>query len=85
MLVLEDYTRMRLYRKRASEFEVLAETEVLPEVRLRYRIAAQHYRELADRDERSDKARTAKRLELLRAKRQEIGQRSPGYTKTAIK
>jgi hypothetical protein len=85
MSVLEDYTRMRLYRKRASEFEVLAETEVLPEVRLRYRIAAQHYRELADRDERSDKARTAKRLELLRAKRQEIGQRSPGYTKTAIK
>ncbi len=84
MSVLEDYVRMRLYRKRASEFEVLAETELLPEVRLRYRSAAQHYRELADRDERSDKARTAKRLELLRAKRQ-IGQHSPGYTKTAIK
>jgi hypothetical protein len=64
---------------------VLAETEPLPEVRRRYRIAAQHYRELADRDERSDRARTAERLELLRAKRREIGQHSLGYTKTAIK
>ena len=64
--------------ERASEFEVLAETELLPEVRLRYRIAAQHYRELAERDERSDQARTAERLEPLRAKRQEIDQHSPG-------
>jgi len=29
MSVLDDFARMRLYRKRASEFELLAETEPL--------------------------------------------------------
>jgi hypothetical protein len=38
---------MRLYREHASEFELLAENEPLSEVRLRYRIIAGHYRELA--------------------------------------
>jgi hypothetical protein len=40
---------MRVYRGRASEFELLAENEPLSEVKLRYRIIARHYRELADR------------------------------------
>ena len=69
MSVLDDFARMRLYLNRASEFELLAETEPLPEVRVRYRIIAQHYRELADREERTDKARMAQALELLRLKR----------------
>ena len=42
---------MRLYGTRASEFELLAETEPVPEVRLRYRIIARHYRELANREQ----------------------------------
>jgi hypothetical protein len=74
MSILDDFARMRLYRKSASEFELLAETEPLPEARLRYRIIAQHYRELADRDERSDKARVAQTLELLRLKRREAAE-----------
>ena len=45
MSVLDDFARMRFYRNRASEFELLAEIEPLPEVRLRYSIIAQHYRE----------------------------------------
>jgi hypothetical protein len=50
--LLDEFVRMRLYRERASEFELLAETEPLSEARLRYRIIARHYRELADRDSR---------------------------------
>jgi hypothetical protein len=74
MSVLDDFVRMRLYRERASEFELLAETELLSEVRLRYRIIARHYRELAAREERSDKARMAEYLELLRSKRREAAE-----------
>ena len=74
MSVLDDFARMRFYRERASEFELLAETEQFSRVRLRYRIIAQHYRELADRDERSDKERVAQTLELLRQKRQEAAE-----------
>ncbi len=72
MSILDDFARMRLYRTRASEFELLAETEPLAEARLRYRIIARHYRELADRDERADKARMAEHLELLSLKRREM-------------
>ena len=48
MSVLDDFARIRLYRERASEFELLAETEASPDVRLRFRIVARHYRELMD-------------------------------------
>jgi hypothetical protein len=58
--LLEDFARMRLYRK-----------ESLPEVRVRYRVIARHYRDLADREEQSDKARIAKHLALLRQKRRQ--------------
>ncbi len=51
MSVLDDFARMRLYRERASEFELLAETEASRDVRLRYRLVARHYRELAEREE----------------------------------
>ena len=74
MSVLDDFARMRFYRERASEFELLAETEQFSQVRLRYRIIAQHYRELADRDERSDKERVAQTLELLRQKHREAAE-----------
>ena len=59
MSVLDYFVRMRLYRERASEFELLAETEDRSDVRLRYRIVARHYRELAEREEKADKARMA--------------------------
>ena len=74
MSVLDDFARMRLYRTRASEFELLGETEPLSDVRFRYRIIARHYRELADREERADKARVAEHPELLRAKRREAAE-----------
>ena len=74
MSVLDDFVRMRLYRNRASEFELLAEAEPLPDGRLRYLIIARHYRELADREKRSDKARTARKLELLRLKRRQAAE-----------
>jgi hypothetical protein len=74
MSLLDDFARMRLYRNRAFEFELLAEAEPLPEARLRYRIVAQHYRELADREERADKARAAQTLEQLRLKRREAAE-----------
>ncbi len=74
MSVLDDFARMRLYRNRASEFELLAEAEPLPEARLCYRVVARHYRELADRDERADKAKVAQTLDLLRLKRREAAE-----------
>jgi hypothetical protein len=58
----------------ASEFELLAETEPLPEARLRYRIIARHYRELADREEQSDRARMAEHLKMLKLKRREAAE-----------
>jgi hypothetical protein len=74
MSVLDDFARMRLYRTRASEFELLAETEPVSEARLRYRIIARHYGELANRAKRSDKARMAQHLELLRLRRREAAE-----------
>ena len=67
---MDDFARMRLYRKRASEFELLADAEVSPDVQRRYRILARHYRELADREEQADKARIAERIERVRLQRQ---------------
>jgi len=78
MSVLDDFARIRFYRKRASEFELLADTEVSPDVRLRYRIVARHYRDLADRDEQADKARMAARIERLRLQRQGAAKQSTG-------
>ena len=74
MSVLDDFMRMRLYRQRASEFELLAETEPFFEVRLRNHIIARHYKELADREERSDKAKMAEHLALLKLKRREAAE-----------
>jgi len=65
---------MRLYGTRASKFELLAETEPLREARLRYRIIARHYRELANREEQADKARMARHLELLKLKRRKAAE-----------
>ena len=38
--LIDDFVRMRRYRERASEFELLAENEPLSEVRIHYRIIA---------------------------------------------
>jgi hypothetical protein len=71
MSVFDDFARIRLYRERASEFDWLADNEPVSTVRLRYRTIARHYRELANSEERSDKARMVKRLEQLRLERQQ--------------
>ena len=72
--LLDDFARMRLYRTRASEFEMLAETESFREAQRRYHIIARHYRELANREERGDQARMAQHLELLRLKRRKAAE-----------
>jgi hypothetical protein len=71
MSVLDDFARMRLYRTRASEFELLADADAPPDVQRRYRIVARHYRDLADREEQADKARIAERVERVRLQRQQ--------------
>jgi hypothetical protein len=76
MSVLDDFERTRLYRKRASEFAWLADNEPISSARIRYRIIARHYTELADREEQSDKARMAERLERLRLERKEATKRT---------
>jgi hypothetical protein len=63
--------RLRLYRDRASEFELLADAEVSPTVQRRYRIVAHHYRELAEREEQADEARMAERLKQLKLQREQ--------------
>jgi hypothetical protein len=82
MSVLDDFARMRLYRERASEFELLAETEELPDVRLRYRIVARHYRQLAEREEQADKARMADRIARLKLQRQQTPAQAPLAVRT---
>jgi hypothetical protein len=71
MSVLDDFVRIGLYRERASEFELLAETEAFPDVQLRFRIIARHYRELMDRELQADKARFAERMERASLQRQQ--------------
>ena len=77
MSVLDVFARMRLYRERALEFELLAETETSQDVRLRYRIIARHCRELAEREEQADKARMAECLARLRREREEAADQKP--------
>jgi hypothetical protein len=74
MSVLDDFARMRVYRNRAMEFEQLADTTLVPTAQRRCRAIARHYRELADREERADKARMAEHLALLGLKRREAAE-----------
>jgi hypothetical protein len=74
MSVLDDFMRMRIYRNRAVEFAELADTALTPSEERRYRTIARHYKELAEREERFDKARMAEHLELLRLKRREAAE-----------
>src|SRR5262249_46647564 len=71
MSVLDDFLRIRLYRKQAAEFQWLADNESIASVQRRYRTIARHYSELADQEERADKARMAERLRQLKQKREE--------------
>src|SRR5262249_25736875 len=75
MSVLDDFLRIRLYRKQAAEFQWLADNASIAGVQRRYRAIARHYSELADREERADKARMAERLRQLRLKREEAAAR----------
>jgi hypothetical protein len=75
MSVLSDFESMRIYRQRALEFERLADASLLSDVRYRYRLIANHYAELANTVERSDKAKITPRLEALRARRDIINER----------
>jgi hypothetical protein len=78
MSVLDDFARMGLYRKKAAEFQCLAEIASVPSTQRRFRTIARHYSELADREERADKARMVEHLEQLRLKRQQTAARLPG-------
>jgi hypothetical protein len=71
MSILDDFLRIRLYRKQAAEFQWLADNASIAGVQRRYRAIARHYSELADREERVDEARMAERLRQLRLKREE--------------
>lgn len=62
MSVLDDFVQMRLYRKRAVELEKAAEDFLPVSVQRRYLVAADHYRQLADAEERSERARAISRL-----------------------
>jgi hypothetical protein len=77
MSVLGDFESMRLYRKRALEFEHLADASLLTDVRYRYQQIANHYTELANMVERSDKARINSRLKGLRARRKMVSEWGP--------
>jgi hypothetical protein len=71
MSVLDDFARMRLYRKKAAEFQWLADSAPVPSVQRRYRVIARHYSDLADREEQADKSRMAERLKRLKLQRGE--------------
>jgi hypothetical protein len=75
MSVLDDFMRIRLYRKQAAEFQWLADNASIDTVQRRYRAIARHYTELADREERADKAKMAERLKQLRQGREEAATR----------
>jgi hypothetical protein len=77
MSVLSDFESMRLCRKRALEFEQLADASLLTEVRYRYRQIAHHYTQLANTIARSDKARINARLEALRSGREMVSEPVP--------
>ncbi len=70
-IAVDDFARIRLYRKRAAEFQCLADNASIPTVQRRYRAIARHYSELADREEQADKTRMAERLTQLRRQREE--------------
>ena len=71
MSILDNFARIRTFGKRALEFELLADDEAVPSVRLRYRTIARHYHELAEREEQADQTRVAECLERLRLQRQQ--------------
>jgi hypothetical protein len=75
MSVLDDFVRMRLFRKQAAEFNWMADNSSAPGVQRRYRSIARHYSELADREEQADKARIAERLEQLKWNRRQAAAR----------
>ncbi len=57
---------MQFYRKRAAEFERIANAAQSPNVRSRYHLVARRYKELADFEAQSDKAKVAERLKAMR-------------------
>jgi hypothetical protein len=58
MSVLKDFERIRDLRKRAAEYEQAAVDPALPaNVRSRYILIANHYRVVADAEERAERAR----------------------------
>jgi hypothetical protein len=58
MSVSEDFERVRELRKRAADYERAAADPTLPaSVRTRYVLIANHYRVVADGEERAERAR----------------------------
>jgi hypothetical protein len=85
MSVLDDFAQIRLYRERASDFELLADAEESPNVRLRYRVVARHYRQLADQVEQADKARLTELVKRSREQRQQSAAKSNSPTENEAK
>jgi hypothetical protein len=75
MSILNDFMRIRLFRKQAAEFNWMADNASAPTVQRRYRSIARHYSELAEREEQADKVRIAECLEQLRRKREQTAAR----------
>ena len=66
MSVLDDFVRKRNLRKRAAEYEQAAADPSLPtNVRTRFVLIANHYRVLADWDERTERDRWRARADAL--------------------
>jgi hypothetical protein len=83
MSVLDDFARIRLYRTRASEFELSADAEVSPNVAHRYRRVACHYRELAEREEQADRAKIAARIAQVRLQRRRTAEATQLFLEVA--
>ena len=84
MSALEVFVRARQYRDRAAEFFELAAQPFSEEVRARYLAIADHYMALAEAEIRTDRLMRQKRLEQMRAAREQ-SRRTDAAPKTALK
>jgi hypothetical protein len=71
MSALEVFVRARQYKDRAAEYYELAAQPFSEEVRARYLAIADHYMALAEGELRTDRLMRQKRLEQMRAAREQ--------------
>ena len=84
MSALEVFVRARQYKDRAAEYFELAAQPFSEEVRARYLAIADHYMALAEGEIRADRLMRQKRLEQMRAVREQ-SRRSDAVPETALK